>query len=302
MENSNEKGDKITKVLAASGHGSRRSCEELIDMLRVTINGRVAERGDRVLPGDEVRLDNTKVRKPIMAYFKLYKPKGFLCNATPKKTGNHIDELIPRIKQRLFPVGRLDKDFEGLILLTNDGELCNRLTHPRYQCPKRYEVKVQGMITKEAMEKISKGIFLSEGKTAPIDISIKRKSKERSILIMEIRENRRRLIPRLFAHLEYNVEKIKRVSVGPVQLQGLEIGEAKRLTTTEIEKLTKAAFSAKVNVVHKKKISRFNPNATVRKKTSTKKSTKSTSKASTGRSTSRGAKSSTKKSTKKRKR
>jgi 23S rRNA pseudouridine2605 synthase len=258
MAISNEKGEKVTKLLAACGHGSRRSCEELIDMLRVTINGRVAERGDRVKPGDEVRLDNSKLRAPQLQYFKAYKPKGFLCNETPTRQAPHVNDLLPRSKTRLFAVGRLDKDFEGLIIFTNDGELCNRLTHPRYQCPKKYEVRVTSSVPNSAVEKISKGIYLSEGKTAPIDIFIKRKSKERSILIMEIRENRRRLIPRVFAHLNLHVDKIKRISVGPVKLTGMSQGQVVRMDDKEIEILKKAAFQAKVKVLNKKKGKRMN--------------------------------------------
>jgi len=255
-----EKGEKIAKLLASCGHGSRRSCEELIDMLRVTINGKVAERGDRVLPGDDVRLDNSKLRPPDLVYYKLNKPKGYLCNDTPQKKTQHVNDLIPKSKTRLYAVGRLDKDFEGLLLFTNDGELCNRITHPRYQCPKKYEVKINGRVTDVDLAKIAKGIFLSEGKTAPIDIKIKKKSGERTIAVLEIRENRRRLIPRVFAHLDYHVEKVKRISVGPIKLSGLPVGEFRKLTPEEIETLKKEAFKTPGKTVIKKKNSRFNPN------------------------------------------
>jgi len=267
MENSSEKGEKITKILASCGYGSRRSCEELIDLLRVTINGRVAERGDRAKTGDEVRIDNSKVRKPVSLYFKVYKPKGYLCNDTPAKGVPQVNDLMPKTKSRLYVVGRLDKDFEGLMIFTNDGEICNRLTHPRYQCPKKYEVRIKGSVSNDVLDKITKGIYLSEGKTAPIEIQVKKMSPERTIVIMEINENRRRLIPRVFAHFDYHVDKVKRVSVGPVKLTGMSAGEVKRLTPQEIEILQAAALKKVLPAKFKKKTARFNPRFKTKKKT-----------------------------------
>lgn len=230
-------GEKIQKYLASAGVGSRRSCEELVKELRVTINGVVAGTGDRVKPGDDVRLDGSRVKKRQPTFWKVYKPKGWLCTDDDSRDGRIVKKLLPPKTGRLFTVGRLDRDFEGLLVMTNDGDVAHRLMHPRYGITKLYEVRCPGFVSDDALEKIRKGIWLNEGRTAPMSVRVKSRSQKRTTITMNLTENRRRLIPRVFAKIGSPIDRVKRIGVGPIRLQGLKEGTCRKLDAREVGSL-----------------------------------------------------------------
>src|SRR5256714_13240513 len=165
--------ERLQRALARAGLGSRRACEELIDAGRVTINGRIAELGDRVEPEqDDVRVDGERVPlNPELRYYVLHKPAGVLTTMRDPAGRSDLTSYLPR-GVRVFPVGRLDRDTEGLLLLTNDGELANRLMHPRYGVEKEYIAVVQGVPEEKSLDKLRKGVHIEGGKTAPARVEL----------------------------------------------------------------------------------------------------------------------------------
>jgi 23S rRNA pseudouridine2605 synthase len=247
--------ERLQKYLARAGVASRRRAEELIDAGRVTVNGVVVRKmGVKVDPAkDEVRLDTEVVRAAILSagsgappsgraiYLLLNKPVGFLSTVSDDRGRRTVMELLPRLRERVFPVGRLDEDSEGLLLLTNDGELTNLLTHPRYEVPKTYDLRVRGEVTPEDVEKVERGVWLSEGRTAPSHMRIRRRGREISHVELILREGRNREIRRIFARLKHPVLSLRRISLGPVELAGLRLGQVRRLAPDEVTALYRAA-------------------------------------------------------------
>jgi len=206
----------------------------------VTVNGTVVQE----LPAfanpekDDIRVDGVRVRQEKKVYFLLNKPKGVICtNADPKGRPKAID-LID-CPERIFCVGRLDADTTGAIILTNDSELSNRLTHPRYELPKTYHVKIRGKMEGPDIEKVKKGVWLSEGKTERAAVKVLRKAGNETLLEVSIRQGLNRQIRRTFAHLGYKVKALKRTQIGNIVLKGLAVGGYKRLTKTQIAYLKK---------------------------------------------------------------
>ncbi len=237
-------------MLAAAGVGPRRACEALIEAGAVEVNGRVV----RKLPAfvdpqrDRITVNGRPIAGPRRhLYVMLYKPRGVVTtNADPQGRRRAIDLVNHPSRARLFPVGRLDMDSSGLLLLTNDGELANRLAHPRYHLPKFYEVTVRGAVEAEALEKLQRGLYLPErsgdgGRTAPSRIRVLRRDRERTRLVMELREGRNREIRRMMAKVGHPVKRLRRVQVGPLRLRGLRVGEWRDLTAQEIAVLRRAA-------------------------------------------------------------
>lgn len=230
---------RLQKVLAAAGLGSRRKCEEYILEGRVSIDGDVVEDlGMRVDPQkQDIRVDHVPVQPHRKIYFMLNKPKGVLCTNRDPGGRARVVDLFPGQEARLFPVGRLDENSEGLILVTNDGELGNRLAHPRYGIPRTYRVQVAGSPTRHTLEQLREGLYFSEGKFR-VD-SVKRVgSRGRSTsLELVLSEGKNREIRRLLARVGHKVQQLRRIGFGPLKLGNLEVGRYRRLTSTELAAL-----------------------------------------------------------------
>ncbi|MCA9289587.1 MAG: pseudouridine synthase [Phycisphaerales bacterium] len=247
------RGPRLQKVLAEAGVGSRRACEELIESGVVRVNGRRVD----TLPAwvnpetDRITVDGRRIAVAARhVYIMLFKPRGTVCtNADPEGRPRAIDLVKHPAKPRLYPVGRLDIDSSGLLLLTNDGELANRLTHPRYEMHKTYEVTVRGSMPDELIEKLESGVFLHNrrtgagSRTADSNIVLLKRDRERTRVLVELTEGRNRQIRRTMLNLGYPVKKLRRVALGPLRLKGLAIGMWRELTPTELGALRAAAFA-----------------------------------------------------------
>ena len=235
-------GHRLQKVLAAAGFGSRRACEELITDGRVEVDGQVAELGQRVFPQTQkIRVDGESLPKTKPVYLALNKPRGYLSTNADQQGRRRVIDLIPPSFGRVFPIGRLDQESEGLILLTNDGALCERLAHPRYAVAKTYQVQVAGLVEPELITQLKKGIHLAEGVVQADDATIKSRHKLSSILEIVLREGKNREIRRMLARAGHKVMHLRRVAVGPIRLAKLLPGDFRPLTAAEVAKLYAAA-------------------------------------------------------------
>jgi 23S rRNA pseudouridine2605 synthase len=232
-------GERLQKVLAAAGLGSRRQCEELITTGRVEVDRKVVTQlGTRVdLDAHEIRVDGESLSLGRRVYYAVNKPKGVVTtNRDPGRRPRVID-IVPNQDIRLFAIGRLDMNSEGLILVTNDGELANRLTHPRYGVAKVYLAQVVGRPTPEVLDKLRRGVHLAEGIARVEEVRIESHQKESTWLEIVLREGINREIRRLLARVGHKVLRLVRVSVGPVRLGKLPPGASRPLAHEEIEAL-----------------------------------------------------------------
>ncbi len=236
-----EAGERLQKVLAQAGIASRRECEELIREGRVEIDRQVVtELGTRVdLMEQEVRVDGEPLGRPKPIYFAVNKPTGIVCTARDPAGRQRVTDLLPPNTSRTFCVGRLDMESEGLILVTNDGELANGLTHPRHGVEKVYHVQVAGHVAPEVISKLQRGVHLAEGFAKVKHVRIKSPRKQSTILEMILDEGRNREVRRLLARVGHKVQRLKRVAVGPVRLGELPTGAVRPLTKLEIQALQK---------------------------------------------------------------
>ncbi len=235
-------GDRLQKVLALAGIASRRECEELIREGRVEVDRKViTELGTRVDPlQQEIRVDGEALLRPRLAYFAVNKPDGYVCTARDPAGRPRVTDLLPPNTPRVFCVGRLDMASEGLILVTNDGELANGLTHPRHGVEKIYHVQVAGQVENEVLAKLQRGVHLAEGFARVKHVRIKGRKKQSTILEMVLDEGRNREVRRLLARVGHKVQQLKRVAVGPVRLGDLPTGAVRPLTKKEVESLQQA--------------------------------------------------------------
>ena len=226
-----------------AGFGSRRQCEELITAGRVEVDRQVVtELGTKVDPArQEIRLDGVSLRKSKQVYYAVNKPPGVVSTNRDPSGRPRVIDLVPAGDARLFTIGRLDLGSEGLILVTNDGELANRLTHPRYGVPKTYRVQVAGLPTREVLQRLRQGMQLAEGPARVDRVLIKSRHRQSTVLEMVLREGRNREIRRLLAQVGHKVMRLARIAVGPVRLGQLPPGQCRRLTGEELKALRKAA-------------------------------------------------------------
>ena len=238
-------GQRLQKVLAAAGVGSRRECEELILAGRVEVDRRVVtELGTRVDPlKQQIRLDGTTLRRPKRVHYAVNKPSGMISTSRDPSGRTRVIDLVPARGMRLFTVGRLDMHSEGLILVTNDGELANLLTHPRYDVEKTYRVEVAGHPTREVLANLRHGIRLAEGFARVADVRIKGRRKQSTVLEMVLREGRNREIRRVLSRVGHKVLRLVRIAVGPVRLGDLPPGAYRPLSRQELQALRRAADS-----------------------------------------------------------
>lgn len=230
---------RLQKVLAAAGFGSRRNCEELITEGRVEIDRKVVtELGTKVDPmKQEIRVDGESIPKAKPVYIALYKPKGTLCTNRDQQGRTRAVDLVPEKYGRLFTIGRLDLQSEGLILLSNDGTLAERLTHPKYGVEKTYRVQVLGLVENETLKQLKEGVYLAEGLAKVTSVIIRKKVKQSTVLDIVLEEGMNREIRRILARLGHKVVALMRISVGPIKLGKMFPGEYRVLTSSEIKSL-----------------------------------------------------------------
>jgi 23S rRNA pseudouridine2605 synthase len=241
-DDGDRQGDRLQKVLAAAGLGSRRECEELIVTGRVEIDGQTTTKlGTRVDPlKQDIRVDGVSLPRPKRLHYVLNKPPGVVCtNNDPSGRLRAID--LVRSGERLFTIGRLDRTSEGMILITNDGELANRLTHPRYGVEKRYLVRIVGSPNPVIFEKLKKGIHLAEGIARVSDIRVRKRSSKFTDVEIVLQEGRNREIRRILARIGHKVVRLKRIAIGPLKLGELPVGESRSLTRDEVKQLQLAS-------------------------------------------------------------
>jgi len=236
---------RLNHFLAMSGVCSRRAADGLITGGRIEVNGElVTTLGTRVDPErDEVCYDGSRVQPEKPVYVLFNKPTGVVCTNAKHEQKKRVIDFLPQVRGRLFTVGRLDMDSEGLILLTNDGSFALEMTHPRFGVPKLYSVLVQGRIEQSDLGKARGGIWLAEGPTAGMDVKVERVGKDHTFLKITLREGKNREIRRVFAKLGHRVTELKRVRIGGLTLHGLSRGKWRFLQAHEVQKLREMARS-----------------------------------------------------------
>lgn len=231
QEQEQERGVRLHKHLARCGVASRRACEALIEQGRVEVDGmRVREQGMRVRPErQEIRVDGEAVRREKPVYYLVNKPKGFLCTNEAGCAPRRVIDLLAHEGRRLYVAGRLDAASEGLVFVTNDGEVANRLAHPRYEVPKTYRVRVRGRVGPEGLERLRRGVFLAEGKIVPSRVVITDREASRTEMEVVVTEGRNREVRRIMAAIGAPVKKLVRTAIGPFRLGDLPPGAFRRL-------------------------------------------------------------------------
>ncbi|WP_239674633.1 pseudouridine synthase [Natronosporangium hydrolyticum] len=230
---------RLQKLLAAAGVGSRRSCEELIADGRVTVDGEVASLGDRVDPGTAVvHVDGERVvTDPRMVYLAFNKPRGVVSTMDDEQGRAALADYLGGVDTRVFHVGRLDADSEGLLLLTNDGDLAHRLTHPSYGVAKTYLCQVPGPLPAAVGRRLRAGIVLEDGPAALDSFRVVDTVRKSALVEVSLHEGRKHIVRRMFAEVGYPVSRLVRTAVGPVKLGQLKPGQTRQLNRREIAAL-----------------------------------------------------------------
>jgi 23S rRNA pseudouridine2605 synthase len=238
--------ERLQKVLAHAGVASRRKCEELILAGRVLVNDEIVkELGTKVDPNtDIIVVDGKVIGKEEHVYLMLNKPKGYISAVKDPKGRRVVTDLIKGLPQRVYPVGRLDYDTEGLLLLTNDGAFANMLTHPKFHVPKMYHATLKGVPHGELLEQLRQGVKLEDGMTSPADVEYVdiAEDSSSSVIRITISEGRNRQVRRMFEKIGYKVEKLRRVKFGYLTLDGLPRGKFRQLTVAEVKELEDLSF------------------------------------------------------------
>lgn len=234
---------RLQKFMSECGVASRRKSEELIESGKVRVNGAVALLGDKINPKkDTVTVSGKKiVKQKEHKYIMLHKPRGFITTMSDEMERKCVAQLISDVPQRVYPVGRLDRESEGLLLFTNDGEFANALTHPKKHVSKTYRVTVRPGVTDEQLSAITEGIIIDDRKTAPAEVRVVTKEENRVVLEIILYEGRNRQIRKMCEQLDLEVARLKRTAIGSVKLGMLKQGDWRDLTEDEVRKLMIAA-------------------------------------------------------------
>ena len=234
---------RLQKFMAESGIASRRKSEELISQGKVRVNGKVAQLGDKVDPKhDKITVSGKKVVKQNKTvYIMLNKPRGYITTMSDEHDRKCVAQLVDDLNVRVYPVGRLDRESEGLLLLTNDGEFANALTHPSKHIPKTYRVTIRPSITKQQATDFRNGIEIDSGMTAPADLKVISEEENRTVVEVTLYEGKNRQIRKMFEALGIEVARLKRVKVGNLKLGMLKQGEYRELKEDEVNALIELA-------------------------------------------------------------
>ena len=234
--------ERLQRALARAGFGSRRACEDLIGSGRVTINGRAATLGDRVDPArDQIAVRGHRVSTdPALRYFAFHKPAGVTTTLRDRHAASDLRAFLPS-GSRVFPVGRLDRDTEGLLVLTNDGELANRLTHPRHGVEKEYLAEVEGAPTERRLSRLRRGVELEDGPARALSVRASGRTGSRGAVRLVMGEGRKREVRRMLEAVGLPVRRLVRVRVGPLRLGTLAPGTVRALSPDEVRALYRAA-------------------------------------------------------------
>lgn len=243
------KEERIQKVMAEGGVCSRRAAEEMIRAGRVLVNGRPVKLGDKMNPAkDHLTVDHKTVplaKKREHVYIMMNKPRGYVTTAKDELGRKTVMELLAGVEQRVYPVGRLDKDSEGLLLLTNDGDFANQMTHPKHGISKLYRVTVRPQATEEQLATLASGVTLDDGsRTQPAGVRVITEQDNRTVMEISIKEGKNRQIRRMCEAVNLTVIRLKRSAMGAVKLGMLQPGHIRPLTPTEITSLKAAATKA----------------------------------------------------------
>lgn len=236
--------ERLQKVMARAGVASRRRCEEMITSGLVKVNGKViTELGTKVDPArDKIQVgDETLFLSPRKCYILMYKPRGYITTLSEEKGRKKVTDLLKDVPVRVYPVGRLDYDSEGLLLLTNDGDLTYALTHPKHHVPKTYLVRVAGVPTPEKLEQMAEGLVLEDGPTAPAKVRLAGVREGRALLEITIHEGRNRQVRRMCEHIGHPVLRLQRVRFANLGIEGLRPGQYRHLTREEVKRLKEKA-------------------------------------------------------------
>jgi len=239
---------RVNKYLANLGLCSRREVKEYLKKQKLTVNGTlVKEAGMRINPyKDVIKLNDKRLKPPQLMYYLINKPKGVISTTADEFGRKNVTSLIPT-SERIYPVGRLDKDTSGLLLLTNDGELTNLLIHPKYHVDKVYSLSIEGKVEKEQLRALRRGVLLHDGITYPAEVKIVKENNTRSLLEMTIHEGRNRQIRRMCETVGVKLLDLRRIRFGPIDLNNLKEGKYRELTGKEIDLLRKAAIKPDLN-------------------------------------------------------
>ncbi|MBF0709056.1 MULTISPECIES: pseudouridine synthase [Bacillales] len=238
--------ERLQKVIAQAGVTSRRKAETLIEEGRVKVNGKVVtELGTKVSERCKIEVNGIPVEREEPVYFLFYKPTGVISTVEDDKGRKAVTDYFHEIEERVFPVGRLDYDTSGVLLLTNDGDFANKLMHPSYHVDKVYVAKVKGLMNKETIQKLERGVQLEDGKTSKARARILSvdKQKGKSIVELTIHEGKNRQVRRMFETLGYPVQKLKRERYGFLELTGMNPGDYRELKPYEVKQLRNQAVT-----------------------------------------------------------
>lgn len=239
---------RINKFIAHAGVASRRKAEELIRQGLVTINGqRVTELATSVKSGDQVEVNGIPIYNEEKVYYLLNKPRGVISSVSDDKGRRTVVDLLPAVKERIYPVGRLDWDTSGLLILTNDGDFTDKMIHPRNEIDKVYQARLKGVATKEKLRPLTRGVMIGGKKTQPAVYHILKTdpAKNRSVVELTIHEGRHHQVKKMFETLGLQVDKLSRIRFGHLDLTGLRPGEFRRLNKKDISKLYQMAVRPK---------------------------------------------------------
>ena len=231
--------ERLQKIIAGSGICSRRRAEELIQEGKVTVNGQtVTQLGFKADPEDDIRVEGKPLKREEKVVYLLNKPKNVISSVSDDKGRKTVVDLVDS-QYRLFPVGRLDFDSSGLLLLSNDGELMQKIIHPKYEIEKTYEVTIDGLIRQDEIEKLQKGVKIEDYVTSPASVKLIRKNENRytSFLEVTIHEGKNREIRKMFESVGYNVIRLHRIREANIELGNLKSGEYRLLKPYEVKKL-----------------------------------------------------------------
>lgn len=230
--------ERLQKRIASSGYTSRRKAETLITDGKVKVNGQVVtELGTKVSNSDTVEVEGIKLEQEDKIYILFNKPAQVITSVSDDRGRKVVTDYFKDIETRIYPVGRLDYDTSGLLLLTNDGEFTNLMTHPRYHIKKKYVAKLKGYLMREEVKALEKGIELEDGFTQPAQVKVKNQDKDKNTTLVEITisEGRNRQVRRMFEHFGHQVSKLTRIQFGPLDLKGLNAGKGRVLTPHEVK-------------------------------------------------------------------